>query len=183
MKYFFLLFSLFFIGCTADEAIETNKTQLSPNTDSIIVSKEKEQKIELSKLYKPYNPDADAAQDLAALKEKAKKENKNILIQAGGNWCIWCLRFEKFKNEHQQIKSLIENNYLSYHLNYSEENKNEAVLKSLGDPGRLGYPVFVILNKDGQVLHTQGSESLEDGKDSYLEANVLQFLNTWKAKS
>ncbi len=175
--------SLFLLSCTHEGDLVNHETTISSNTDSILIQKEKEQKKELSKLYKPYNPDADAAKDLTDLIAKAKKENKNILIQAGGNWCIWCLRFEKFKNEHQQIKSLIENNFLSYHLNYSEENKNEAVLKSLGDPGRLGYPVFVILNKDGKVLHTQGSELLEDGKDSYLEANVLQFLNTWKSKS
>ncbi|MFZ4770506.1 MAG: thioredoxin family protein, partial [Ferruginibacter sp.] len=39
---------------------------------------------------KLYNPEADAAKDIAAAIKKAAKEKKYVLIQAGGNWCGWC---------------------------------------------------------------------------------------------
>jgi hypothetical protein len=46
------------------------------------------------------------------------------MIQAGGNWCIWCLRFNNFVQGTPELKKLwIKTIY--YHLNYSPDNKNE----------------------------------------------------------
>jgi thioredoxin-related protein len=45
---------------------------------------------------KLYNPDADAAKDIAQAVAKAKAEHKFVLIQGGGNWCKWCLEFARF---------------------------------------------------------------------------------------
>jgi hypothetical protein len=46
----------------------------------------------------------------------------------------------------------------------------------LGYPQRFGYPVFVILNGDGERIHTQNSEYLENGKGSYDKNKVQSFL-------
>jgi hypothetical protein len=35
---------------------------------------------------KPYNPMADAKEDIAQALKKAKAENKHVFIQVGGNW-------------------------------------------------------------------------------------------------
>lgn len=82
---------------------------------------------ELDSLAKPYHPEADAQKDIDSLVVLAKKENKNIVIQAGGNWCIWCLRFNNFIHQNSKISNLLQDNFVYYHLNYSPENKNEAV--------------------------------------------------------
>ncbi len=37
------------------------------------------------------------------------------------------------------------------------------MLKRLNNPGRFGYPVFVVLNGKGQVIHIQDSSFLEEG--------------------
>ena len=50
---------------------------------------------ERERLVKPYNPKENAEKKLAELVQKAQAEGKNIMIQAGGNWCIWCLRFNQ----------------------------------------------------------------------------------------
>lgn len=37
------------------------------------------------------------------------------------------------------------------------------MLKRLNNPGRFGYPVFVVLNGKGQVIYIQDSSFLEEG--------------------
>ncbi|GAA4182417.1 thioredoxin family protein [Sphingobacterium ginsenosidimutans] len=133
-------------------------------------------------LSKPYNPEADAQKDIDGLLQLAKKEKKNIVIQAGGNWCVWCLRFNDYIHKTARVDDLLKRRFLYYHLNYSKENKNEAVFQKYAPEGsKLGYPFFIILDKNGKTLHVQESGSLEKGK-SYDEEKVLKFFNTWVAK-
>lgn len=127
---------------------------------------------------KLYNPKADVEKDVAALLLKAKKERKNILLQIGGNWCIWCYRFNSFVLTDTTLKQIVQNNYVVYHLNYSSENKNLAYLKKLGYPQRFGFPVFVILDEEGRQLHTQDSALLEKG-NGYDFDKVMSFLKNW----
>lgn len=125
-----------------------------------------------------YNPSAAAAQDLAKAEKQAAAENKHVLLQIGGNWCIWCKRFYKFTQEDAGLKALIEKNYIVYHLNYSKENKNLPILKMLGYPQRFGFPVLVILDAKGNRLHTQNSALLESA-DSYDKKKVEEMLLQW----
>jgi hypothetical protein len=128
---------------------------------------------------KLYDPLADAEKDIAAAIKKAKAENKFVLIQGGGNWCSWCIEFARFAKADAQIDSLINASFIWYHLNMSKENKNEKVFAKYGYPQRFGYPVFIILNADGERLHTQNSSYLEDGKKSYDKEKVFDFLKMW----
>ncbi|MGJ1263711.1 thioredoxin family protein [Sphingobacterium spiritivorum] len=125
---------------------------------------------------KPYHPEADARKDIDSLIVKAQKEDKTIIIQAGGNWCIWCLRFNSYIHETPEIRELLNKDVLYYHLNYSQENKNEAVFQKYApEGGKLGYPFFIVLNKNGQVLNVHDSGSLEAGK-GYDKEKVLTFF-------
>jgi thioredoxin-related protein len=126
-----------------------------------------------------YKPDADAKKDIKAAVKTAGKENKHVLIQAGGNWCKWCLEFARFAKEDREIDSLIKKSFVWYHLNYNKEQKNEDLFKKYRNPQRFGYPVFIILDKKGNLLHTQNSEYLEDGGKSYDKRKVLSFLKMW----
>lgn len=133
-------------------------------------------------LSRPYNPDADAQSDIDSLLVQAKKEKKNIIIQAGGNWCVWCLRFNDYIHQTARINDLLKRRFLYYHLNYSKENKNDAVFNKYAPEGnKLGYPFFIVLDKNGKTLHVQESGSLEKGK-GYDEEKVLKFFNTWVAR-
>jgi thioredoxin-related protein len=129
-----------------------------------------------------YNPAADVKKELAASLSKAKNDGKHVLIQVGGNWCIWCYRYEAFVKGDTVLKRLTDENYVVYHLNYSPENKNLATLKTLGFPQRFGFPVFVILDARGNRLHTQDSALLEKGK-SYDADKVKSFLQAWTPKA
>ena len=148
-------------------------------TDSaaILEAKKKAAKEELAKLPKPYNDKENAEQKIKDLVAQAKKENKNIMIQAGGNWCIWCLRFNQYVQSTPELKEIVDQNYLYYHLNYSPENKNEKVFAQYDNPGaKFGYPVFIVLDQNGKMIHTQDSAVLEEGKGYSLEKTKSFFL-------
>lgn len=132
---------------------------------------------------KLYNPAADANADIDAAVKKAAAENKFVVIQAGGNWCSWCLEFARIRKANPQIDSVINSSFVWYELNFSKENKNEAIFARYGFPQRFGFPVFIILDAKGQRINTQNSEYLEDGKKSYEQKKVLDFLLQWTPKA
>lgn len=162
----------------------SDKTLLvESDSTSILEAKKKAAAEEKAKLPKPYNDKENAEAKIAELVKQAQKENKNIILQAGGNWCIWCLRFNQFVQTTPELKNVVDENYLYYHLNYSPENKNEKVFVKYGNPGeKFGYPVFVVLDKNGKMIHTQDSAVLEEGKGYSIE-KVKAFFTEWAPKS
>ena len=128
---------------------------------------------------KLYNPSANTSKDISEAIKKASEENKYVLIQAGGNWCSWCIAFNSFTIGDKQIDSSLKADFIIYHLNYSQENKNYTTFKKYGFPQRFGFPVFLILDGNGKLLHTENSAYLEKGK-SYDKGKVLEFLRNWR---
>ncbi|CAM3117000.1 thioredoxin family protein [Chryseobacterium flavum] len=156
------------------------KTALLAPADQAGLDAKKKAAEEKAKLPKPYDPKADAQADINRLVAQAKKEGKNIMIQAGGNWCIWCLRFNNFVQTTPELKEIVDKNYLYYHLNYSPDNKNEKVFAQyININEQQFYPFFIILDKNGKKLYVQQSEILEDGK-GYSKTKVKEFLQTGK---
>jgi thioredoxin-related protein len=131
---------------------------------------------------KLYNPTANAQKDIAAAILQAKKENKFVLIQGGGNWCSWCIEFARFAKEDAKIDSVIKSAFIWYHLNNSKENENKVMFAKLGYPQRFGFPVFIILNGKGERIHTQNSEYLENGGKGYNQQKVQNFLEMWSPR-
>lgn len=120
---------------------------------------------------------------------KANSEGKFVICQVGGNWCPWCLRFADFITADTAISKVIDENFIYIHVNYnprksSGEKKAEqtaAMLKRLGNPARFGFPVFVVLEENGKVLHIQDSSFLEEG-EGYDQKKVLKFFKSWTPK-
>ena len=127
---------------------------------------------------KLYNPKAYAAKDVAQAVLKAKNENKRVLLQIGGNWCVLCYRLNAFVQLDSALKNIVAANYIIYHLNYSPENKNGAYLKTIGSPQRFGFPVLVVLDGEGKPLHTQPGGALQKG-NGYSFEKVHAFLTQW----
>jgi thioredoxin-related protein len=133
---------------------------------------------EAKEVKKIYNPDANAKEEISKAVQKAKAEGKHVFVQIGGNWCPWCLLFHAFINEDPQISKFISENYVFTLLNYSKENKNIELLTKYNNPGRFGYPVFLILDGKGKLIHTQDSGLLEEGK-GYNKTKVMTFQANW----
>lgn len=139
-----------------------------------------------SSLKKVYDETIDPMQQVDKAIGKADAEGKHVICQVGGNWCRWCLMFADFMEKDSEISSFVDRNYVFIHVNYNPRERNdkakmaktEKLLKRLGNPGRFGYPVFVVLDADGKVLHIQDSSFLEEG-NGYNKEKVMRFFKNW----
>ncbi len=130
------------------------------------------------KKFNLYKPDENAAAELDKAILLAKQTGKHVFVQIGGNWCVWCARFYEFCNTDKQIDSSMKAGYVTYHLNYSPENRNKELLARFGYPQRFGFPVFIVLDGNGNRIHTQYSAYLEFEK-TYSKEKVLEFFDAW----
>lgn len=139
-----------------------------------------------SNLKKVYDESVDPMTQIDQAVAKAGKEGKFVVCQVGGNWCRWCLMFADFISKDSEIMELIDKNFVYAHVNYNPRERSdeakikkaEAMLERLGNPGRFGYPVFVVLDSKGKVIHTQDSSFLEEG-NGYNKDKVMRFFNNW----
>lgn len=135
-----------------------------------------------SALKKVYDEDVDQLVQISEAVKKAGKDGKYVICQVGGNWCRWCLMFADLITNDEEISTLIDKNFEYIHVNYNpRDRKDEKALKALerlGNPERFGFPVFVVLDSKGNVIHTQDSSFLEEG-NGYNKAKVLRFFTNW----
>lgn len=141
-------------------------------------------------LKKVYNEEINPMTQIDEALAQAKSSGKFVVCQVGGNWCSWCLRFADFVTKDTTISQVIDQNFVYIHVNYNPRKSQDAekaaqtqsMLKRLDNPARFGFPVFVVLDSQGKVLHIQDSSFLEEGK-SYNQAKVLRFLKNWTPKA
>lgn len=133
---------------------------------------------------KVYDENIDPFEQIDQAVAKAKTDGKYVICQLGGNWCSWCIKFAKFIKEDAEIDKVVNENFVYIHVNYKSRKDELAqkVSKRLGNAGRFGFPVLVILNPDGSVLHIQNSSYLEEGQ-GYNKAKVLDFFSKWTPAS
>ena len=137
-------------------------------------------------LKKVYNEDINPLVQIDQALVKAKANGKFVVCQVGGNWCIWCLRFADFITNDTTISKVINDNFEYIHVNYNPRKSKgaenaaqaKALMKRLDNCGRFGYPVFVVLDDSGKVIHIQDSSFLEEGQ-GYNQEKVLRFFRSW----
>jgi thioredoxin-related protein len=137
-------------------------------------------------LKKVYNEEINPIEQIDQAVAKAKTEGKFVVCQVGGNWCPWCLKFADFITNDTAISKVIDENFEYIHVNYNprksqgpeQVEQGKALMKRLDNAGRFGFPVFVILNEEGKILHIQDSSFLEEG-EGYNQEKVLRFFKNW----
>ena len=140
-------------------------------------------------LKKVYNENINPIEQIDQAIVKAKSEGKFVICQVGGNWCPWCLRFADFITNDTTISKVIDENFEYIHVNYNprksgdkvQQQQAAALMKRLNNCSRFGFPVFVVFDKDGKVIHIQDSSFLEEGQ-GYNEEKVLRFFKNWTPK-
>jgi thioredoxin-related protein len=140
-------------------------------------------------LKKVYDENVNPLEQIDQALATARSEGKYVICQVGGNWCPWCLRFADFITNDSTISKLVADNFVYIHVNYNpaeddavKVQRGKAMMQRLNNPRRFGFPVFVVLNGEGNVLHIQDSSFLEEGK-SYNQQNVIRFFKNWTPKA
>ena len=139
-----------------------------------------------SNLKKIYDESIDPVEQIEKAVKQAEKEGKFVISQVGGNWCRWCLMFADFVAKDAELTQLIDENFVFIHSNYNQRErageKTLEMLKKLGNPERFGFPVFVVMDQNGKVIHTQDSSFLEEG-NGYSRDKVARFFQNWTPKA
>jgi thioredoxin-related protein len=123
-----------------------------------------------------FDPDRDADQDIRMGIAEARRTGRRVILDVGGEWCIWCHRLDAFFSENKDVSEMLRRHYVVVKVNYSKENKNEKVLSKY--PKISGYPHLIVLDQKGDLLHSQNTGDLESGK-GYDKSKVLAFLTAW----
>ncbi len=126
-----------------------------------------------------YDETADPFDQLKEAQKLAKAEGKLILLDIGGEWCIWCRRLDAFFRTNQDVSDYLKEHYVPVKINYSVENKNTEFLGQYPKIG--GYPHIFVLDSDGKLVHSQNTGDLEEGKEHSKE-KVMAFLKKWAGK-
>ena len=125
-----------------------------------------------------YDPARDPAADGRAAIELARRTNRLVLIEIGGDWCVWCRRLDRFLDTHPDLQRRLYRQFVVLKVNVSEANDNAAFLAGL--PRFAGYPHAFIADARGRILHSQDPrEWIEDGH--YSPMRFLAFLDRWQA--
>ena len=123
-----------------------------------------------------YDPKRDGEADIKRAVLEAQRTGKRVLIEVGGEWCIWCHILDKFFDQNPKLLKYREQNFVMVKINYSPENENKKLLSRY--PKIVGFPHLFVLDTNGQLIHSQDTGKLEEGK-SYNVEKVSTFLRKW----
>ena len=106
--------------------------------------------------------------------EKAKTENKNILLFfSGSDWCAPCVKFKKHFVETDQFKTFSAENLIVYNADFPRLKKNKLADSITEENEKLAdkynntglFPLILLLNTKGEIIKKWDhypSETLED---------------------
>ena len=101
---------------------------------------------------RPFDPSANAMQDVDAALLTARTTGKLPLLILGGNWCHDS-RGLAAKFEIEPLKTLIETSYQTVWVDVGHRDRNLDVAKRFGVDKILGTPTVIILSADGKVVN------------------------------
>lgn len=112
--------------------------------------------------------------DFAKAAERAKKENKPMLLDfTGSDWCGWCIKLDKEVFSKKAFKDYAESSLVLVEVDFPQGKKQSAKEKKQNEElqqkyGVSGYPTIILLSSDGQkVLGKTGYRS--GGPDAYVK--------------
>jgi thiol:disulfide interchange protein len=128
-----------------------------------------------------FDPARNPKTDLEDAVLHAQQFRKNILLDVGGEWCIWCHRLDSLFLQHKDLAEYLNKHYVVVKINVSKENKNQEFLSRY--PKVAGYPHLFVLDSKGKLLHSQDTGELEYPKNYPVKGHdkkkVFAFLKKW----
>ncbi len=107
---------------------------------------------------------------------KAKKEKKHIMVHFYANWCGWCKRMDKTTFSDEQIRKMLNGDFVAVKVNAESAEKvkvdgKEMTLRQLaGEYNARAYPDTWFLKPTGERIGE---------RKGYVEADEFQYILMW----
>ena len=125
-----------------------------------------------------YDVNANAHAEVTAAIQKARAENKRVILDFGGNWCGDCkvldINFHKPENQ-----ALLDRYYVLVDIDVGKFDKNEDIAEKYGVPLKKGVPALAVVDGHGKVIYAMTQGEFENMRNMD-PASVNQFLEKWK---
>ncbi len=125
--------------------------------------------------------------DFAKAKEKAKAENKSILVDfSGSDWCSWCIKLDKEVFSQEAFKAFAKDNLVLVLLDYPRDKskmsaelqkQNEQLAKDFKVEG---FPTVFILDSKGKTVAKTGYKA--GGAEEYVK-HLKKLIGKVEAKA
>jgi thiol:disulfide interchange protein len=123
-----------------------------------------------------YDAARDPRKDLQDAIVEATRTKKRILLEVGGDWCIWCHIMDNFFQDHPKLQEFRDSHYVHVKINYGKDNPNEDFLSHY--PRIADYPHFFVLDSSGALLHSQDTGVFQHDR-TYSLRKLNAFLKKW----
>lgn len=128
-----------------------------------------------------YDPAADPFEQYHDAMAQAQREQKLVLIVAGGEWCGWCHVLERFISSDPEIDARLRETFVVMKVYVGLDNYNDLFFSQL--PPAKGAPHFWVLSPEKEVLASQSTGTLEAGKKGYDKQAFIAFIEHWQTKA
>ena len=112
--------------------------------------------------------------DFDAAKQKAKEENKHILIDfSGSDWCGWCIKLDKEVFSQKEFKSYAKENLILVLADFPRDRSKQTEEvqkqnKKLAEEFKVdGFPTVFLLGPDGKTVAQTGYQA--GGAEAYVD--------------
>ena len=112
--------------------------------------------------------------DFEKAKEKAKAENKHILIDfSGSDWCGWCIKLDREVFSKDAFKAYARENLVLMLADFPRDKSGQSAAvqkqnnKLIDKFGVHGFPTVFILDPDGKAVAKTGYQA--GGAEAYVE--------------
>ena len=127
-----------------------------------------------------YDPKRDPAADVRAAVQGAGKSGQRILLEVGGEWCVWCHVLQDLVTGDKEVGTRLREGFILVKVNWSPENENTRFLSAY--PQIPAYPHFFVLDSHGTYLWSQPGADFVKGT-GYDRTKFLAFLKKWSPAS
>jgi thiol:disulfide interchange protein len=122
-----------------------------------------------------YSETANPTVDIAAALAQARRVNKRVILDFGGNWCGDCQVLDIYYHQSPNAE-LLAKNFILVHVNIGHMDKNVDVAKKYKVPIAKGVPALAVIDAHGNLLYSEREKEFEHTSPEAITA----FLNRWK---
>jgi len=107
---------------------------------------------------------------------KAKKDKKHVMVHFYTNWCGWCKRMDKMTFDNQEVKKMLNGDFVAVKVNAESADKvkvegKEMTLRQLAATyNARAYPDTWFLKPTGERIGE---------RKGYVEADEFQYILKW----